>query len=74
MAQFTAKNLLIFYIISSLIITLLSSCGKPIEKHMEQSFLLDTVVSINYYDEADREAVDGAMELCREYELIFSLS
>jgi len=72
MAQFTAKNLLIFYIISSLIITLLSSCGKPLEKHMEQSFLLDTVVSINYYDEADREAVDGAMELCREYELIFS--
>ena len=41
-------------------------------KWSETAFLLDTVVGVTYYDEADAEAVKAALALCRDYELIFS--
>lgn len=49
-----------------------TGCANSTDPETEQSFLLDTVVSITYYNNADREAVLGAMELCRDYELVFS--
>lgn len=38
----------------------------------EQTFLLDTIVSVTYYEDSDRSAVLGALELCQDYELVFS--
>ena len=52
---------------------LLSGCGSSTGQAMtEQRFLLDTIVSVTYYDPADRDAVEAALDLCGDYELVFS--
>ena len=60
----------------ALFILLLTGCGgvfpQKMTKQSETAFLLDTVISVTYYDEADADAVKAAMSLCRDYELIFS--
>ena len=42
---------------------------EPITK---SDFLLNTFVSVTIYDSQDEGLLDGCMELCREYERIFS--
>ena len=50
-----------------------SGCGqKTASVRTEQAFLLDTIVSVTYYDDADRNAVLEALDLCADYELVFS--
>ena len=51
---------------------LLPACGQKRDAKTEQRFLLDTIVTVTYYDDADRDAVLAALDLCREYELVFS--
>ncbi|MFR5601342.1 MAG: FAD:protein FMN transferase [Lachnospiraceae bacterium] len=54
-------------------VLLCSGCGKkevnPVSK---QEFLLDTFVSVTLYDTEDQTILDGAMELCRDYENLLS--
>ncbi len=49
-----------------------SACGRIAAPKAEQSFLLDTIVTVTYYRDADRDAVLDALALCRDYELVFS--
>ena len=51
---------------------ILSGCGQSPDARTEQAFLLDTIVTVTYYDARDRSAVLDALALCREYELVFS--
>lgn len=66
-----AKNAFIFFLTIFFILPL-SGCGQASAPQTEQAFLLDTVVSVTYYARRDRAAVLEAMDLCREYELVFS--
>lgn len=45
--------------------------GRP-EPISRSAFLLNTFVSVTLYDTRDEAVLDHAMELCREYEAIFS--
>ncbi len=66
-----AKNALIFFI-TILFAALLPGCGEKAAARTEQAFILDTIVTVTYYREADRAAVLEALDLCRDYELVFS--
>lgn len=66
------KSVNFLVIISILFCLLLGGCGGRVQVWSEDAFLLDTMVSISYYDPADREAVLGALDLCRDYALVFS--
>ncbi len=70
----TAKNAIIILItyLSAFFALFLSACGRGAEAKTEQAFLLDTTVSVTYYEAADRAAVQEALALCRDYELVFS--
>ena len=46
--------------------------SEPSEPLTATSFKLNTVVTITLYDSRDQAILDGAMELCDEYERIFS--
>ena len=46
--------------------------SEPSEPLTATSFKLNTVVTITLYDSRDQAVLDGAMELCDEYERIFS--
>ncbi len=67
----TAKIALII-LIALCFAPLLGGCGQTAVQKTEQTFLLDTIVSVTYYDDADRAAVLEAIDLCRDYELVFS--
>ena len=66
-----AKSIIIIYI-TIFFAAIASGCGKNPSARTEQAFLLDTVVTVTYYDPADRNAVLDALALCGEYELVFS--
>lgn len=66
------KLLLFLFLVCCILVASLTGCGLRTEPKTEQTFLLDTIVSVTYYQNADREAVLGALELCRKYELVFS--
>lgn len=67
----TAKIALIIFI-TIFFAANLSACGNSAAPKTEQSFLLDTIVTVTYYRDADRDAVLEALDLCRAYELVFS--
>ena len=67
----SAKNALIFFITIYFAFSL-SACGKKAAARTEQIFALDTLVSVTYYRDADRAAVLASLDLCRDYELVFS--
>ena len=60
-----------YFLLLSLAFLLLTGCKSTQERITKQSFAFDTVVSITA-DEKDKEHVDSALELCNEYENIFS--
>ena len=66
-----AKSIIIIYI-TIFFAGIASGCGNHPSPRTEQAFLLDTVVTVTYYDPADRNAVLDALVLCGEYELVFS--
>lgn len=66
------KFLVNFSIIIVILFTNLTGCGAQKVPLTEQNFLLDTVITLTYYDEADRDAVLEALALCRDYEAVFS--
>lgn len=70
------KAFLPFFTLFFLLIFCLSACSpsipKKVEAKTENEFLLNTLVSITYYEDADADAVKEALALCRDYELIFS--
>ena len=72
--QKTIKIAVIFLSLSLLAFSLAGcgSAGRSTQRLSETALLLDTVVSVTYYDAEDSAAVKAAMELCREYELVFS--
>ena len=77
MHQKTKKlNFPLIFTASFLLVFSLTSCGffneKKAEKITKTEFLLDTVVSVTVYDEADSEAVDECIALCADYEKLFS--
>ena len=49
-----------------------SGCAGNPQARTEQAFLLDTVVTVTYYNIFDREAVLDALALCKSYERVFS--
>ena len=53
-----------------LLALLLSGCGEP-QPLVREDFLLDTFVSVTLYDGSEEQA-QGALDLCRSYENIFS--
>ena len=65
------KNALIIFLTIFLALSL-CACGQSGAAKTEQAFLLDTVVTVTYYDAADRGAVLDALALCRDYERVFS--
>ena len=65
------NRLICCFSLSAILCCLFCGCART-EAKTEQTFLLDTIVSVTYYKNADREAVLEALSLCREYELIFS--
>ena len=66
-----AKNTLIIFLTFFFALSA-SGCGQKAAAKTEQTFLLDTIVSVTYYDDADRAAVLEALDLCAQYELVFS--
>lgn len=70
------KAFLPFFTLFFLLIFCLSACSpsipKKVEAKTENEFLLNTLVSITYYEDADAGAVKEALALCKDYELIFS--
>lgn len=66
----------VIFLICALALSLLGGCGstpgRKTERFQESDFLMDTVVSITYFDANDAPAVQNAMALCRSYERIFS--
>ena len=70
----TAKKRVFSALFALLILSaaLLSGCGTSAEPQTEQAFLLDTLVSVTYYRNSDRDAVLDALSLCRDAELVFS--
>ena len=66
-----AKNTLIIFLTFFFALSA-SGCGQKAAAKTEQTFLLDTIVSVTYYDDADRAAVLEALDLCAWYELVFS--
>ncbi len=67
----TAKNALIIFI-TIFFAAKLSGCGQKAAAKTEQRFLLDTIVAVTYYRDADRTAVLEALDLCQSYALVFS--
>ncbi len=64
---------ILFIILATLF--MLTGCKKNMKPTTKIDFVLDTVSSISIYDMPEKKAVDiidGAFELCREYERIFS--
>ena len=66
-----AKIAIIIFL-TSFFALLLPGCGRKAAPRTEQVFALDTIVSVTYYDDADRAAVRDALALCEDYELVFS--
>ena len=66
------RKLLIFTIVIAALLLPLSGCGRSASALTEQGFLLDTIVTVTFYRERDRAAVQDALALCRDYELVFS--
>lgn len=50
----------------------LCSCAMNTDPKTEQAFLLDTIVTVTYYSRRDLAAVQEAIDLCRDAELVFS--
>ena len=48
-----------------------SGSGKPVSK---SAFMLNTVVTVTLYDSADETVIDGALELCKNYENQLSMT
>lgn len=65
-------RLSIFFTVFALLFTVLTGCGVSSAPLTEQAFLLDTIVSVTFYREKDRAAVQESLELCETYSLVFS--
>ena len=63
---------LTFLIVIAAPMIILSGCVKSASPLSEQTFALDTIVTVTFYRERDRAAVQEALALCRDYELVFS--
>ena len=50
----------------------LAGCAPQIEPVSQSNFLLDTVVTVTLYDSDDRDILEGCMDLCAEYDGLFS--
>ncbi|MDR0489820.1 MAG: FAD:protein FMN transferase [Oscillospiraceae bacterium] len=55
-----------------IIVCLLTGCTKTPQPISETRFLLDTVCTITVYRNKDAMALSGALDLCGEYEALFS--
>lgn len=63
----------VFFCILLLSGILLSGCGKRVIQPVTKSaFLLNTFVTVTLYDSDDMDILNGALDLCREYEMVFS--
>jgi len=75
-----SSKIIIKLLISSLTAIALSvscaGCGagtrSPTQRYSKTALLLDTVVTLTYYEASDADAVDAALELCKDYEMVFS--
>ena len=69
-----AKNAKIskFLTVISLLAAVLAGCGTSEQKITKTAFLLDTVVSVTAYDKNSEDIIDECLDLCAEYELMFS--
>ena len=68
----TIVILLLFSIAVACPFFLFSGCKNAASPLTEQTFALDTIVTVTFYRERDRAAVQDALALCRDYELVFS--
>ncbi len=59
------------FLLLSVALLLFTGCESTQERITRQSFAFDTVVSITA-DKKDKEHIGTALEICKEYELIFS--
>ena len=78
-SQKTSKNIIkipVIFLSLLLLVSSLAGCGlsagKSTQRLSETALLLDTVVGVTYYSKEDTAAVQAAMKLCRDYELVFS--
>lgn len=49
----------------------LNGCGTQ-EPLVKSDFLLDTIVTVTLYDSKEERIIDGCLDLCRQYENLFS--
>jgi len=63
-----------YFIIIAFAVMLCGCYGGKAEPVGETRLMLDTVCSITIYDPPDRQLVSEAMELCEEYEKLFSVT
>lgn len=62
----------LFFLLCGLLALGLSACGTSAEPRQAQGFALDTVITVTVYGKADESVLQGCLDLCGEYELIFS--
>ena len=71
-----AKKVVVIFLTFLTVITAsllaFTGCGKSVTPLSEQTFALDTIVTVTFYRERDRAAAQEALALCRDYELVFS--
>lgn len=67
------KKKITVYITGILIIAAcLTGCQRKMEPVSRSAFLLNTFITVTLYDSQEEEILDGAIELCSEYEKKFS--
>lgn len=76
---FHCSRLLTLLVVFVLMISTLSACKKQVaedtqtqDKLAKSTFLLNTIVTITLYDNLDETVLDGALQLCADYEKVFS--
>lgn len=68
----TRKLISILTLLPIISCCLFNGCAAADQALSRQQFMLNTTVSISLYDSSDEAILDGAFELCREYEQLFS--
>lgn len=66
------KNVCLCLLCTALALSLGACRAQPAESQQVQGFALDTIITVTAYGDAEPDVLQGCLELCRDYELIFS--
>lgn len=63
---------LISFVVLVVIAFSFSSCNSQVQEFSKTDFILNTVCTVTVYDKKEEKFLDGALQLCRNYEQMFS--